>query len=267
MIPLHDENPTSRRPVVTIALIAACCLVYFLVQPSPFASTVDDVLFTFEWAVIPNELLQQEPQSQCEVARVVTDSFTAQSVCGGPFAEEPFAPGKNVLLAVLVSLFLHGSVLHLAGNMLFLWVFGNNVEDRLGPVPFAVFYVAAGIVATLGQAAIDVRSGVPLVGASGAVAGVMGAYLVWYPRARVLTLFFVFLVFWFRIPAAVLLVAWLVLQFFTNPNEGVAWVAHVAGFAFGVVVGLAVGRPRPPVTPWQPSGWPPPASPWPAPGA
>ena len=101
---------------------------------------------------------------------------------------------------------------------------------------------------------IEPSSTVPVVGASGAIAAVMGAYLVWYPAAHVQTLFFAFFIFWFRIPAAALLVVWFVLQFFTSPNSGVAWVAHVAGFVFGVVVGLLVGRPRRPV-PARPT-WP-----------
>lgn len=265
MIPLHDENPTSRRPVVTVALIIACCVVYFFVQPSPLGDDADDVLFTFRHAVIANELRTGDPQTECEVAEVVTDPGTAARICEGRFGNEPFAAAKNVYLAVLVSMFLHGSLLHLAGNMLFLWVFGNNVEDRIGPVAFLVFYLAAGVVATLGQVAVNLWEAIPLVGASGAVAGVMGAYLIWWPKARVLTLFWIVIVFWFRIPAGVLLVAWLVLQFFTNPNEGVAWVAHVVGFVFGVVVGLAVGRPAPPVGRWQPPGWAPTRSPWPPP--
>jgi rhomboid family protein len=265
VIPLRDENPTSRRPIVTIVLMVACVVAYLFVQPSPFGDDAEDVLFNYRHAVIPHELLTGDPQTECEVAVEVTDPTTAGQICDGPFANDRFARAKNVYLAVVTSLFLHGSLLHLGGNLLFLWVFGNNVEDRMGHWLFPLFFLAAGVVATLGQVLADPSSGVPLIGASGAVAGVMGAYFVWWPRARVLTLFWVVIVFWFRIPAAALLLAWLVLQFFTNPNSGVAWVAHVVGFAFGVGVGLLAGRPRPPEVSPAPLGLPP--APWPPPTA
>jgi membrane associated rhomboid family serine protease len=146
---------------------------------------------------------------------------------------------------VLYSMFLHGSILHLGGNLLYLWIFGNNIEDHLGALRFTVFYLLAGVVATLAHVAVQPSSTVPLVGASGAVAGVMGAYLVWFPNKRVFTLFIIIVIPIFRsITAKWLLGFWFVSQFFVNPAAGVAWVAHVGGFVFGVVAGLAVRRSR-----------------------
>ncbi len=249
MIPLRDDNPTSRPAVVTVAIILACVAAYFLWQPSPFQSDRDDLAFTARHAAIPVEVVERRPETAGEVAQEYGSDSAAYAICDIPASgrlrtDDACVPGKQPWLALVTSLFLHGSVLHLAGNMLFLWVFGNNVEDRLGPVGFAGFYLAGGVIASLAYVVSQPHSPTPVLGASGAVAAVMGAYLVWWPHARVQTLFFVFLVFWFRIPAAVLLVTWFVLQFFTSPNEGVAWVAHVAGFAFGVLVGLLVGKPR-----------------------
>jgi membrane associated rhomboid family serine protease len=138
-------------------------------------------------------------------------------------------------------MFLHGGFLHLAGNMLFLWVFGNNIEDRLGHLPFVAFYLVCGLAATLAHVAVQPGSTVPLVGASGAIAGVMGAYLVWFPNALVLS----WVVPFFLVPvrAKWFLGIWFVLQFFTNPNAGVAWVAHVAGFVAGALAALVLRGP------------------------
>ncbi|MFQ5558324.1 MAG: rhomboid family intramembrane serine protease, partial [Acidimicrobiales bacterium] len=137
------------------------------------------------------------------------------------------------------SMFMHGSWMHLIGNMWFLWVFGNNIEDHMGALRYLAFYLSAGVVATAAHVLIQVDSTVPLVGASGAIAGVMGAYLVWFPWARVRTLLFLFVVpLWPRVPAAMLLVVWFALQFLTAEGSGVAWVAHVGGFVFGVAIAL-----------------------------
>jgi membrane associated rhomboid family serine protease len=241
VIPLRDENPTSRPAIVTIAVIAACVLVYLLWQPSPGRSTRDDDVFDYRHAAIPLEIRHQRPLTRCEY--LAANGRTCTTADG-----QPLVPGKNVWLSAIVSMFLHGNILHIAGNMLFLWVFGNNVEDRLGRVGFLIFYLLAGLVALLAHVAAAPSSTQPVIGASGAIAGVMGAYLVWWPRARVSTLFFVFLVFWFKIQARWLLLAWFVLQFFTSPNSNVAWVAHVGGFLFGVAVALLL-RPKRRLTP------------------
>ncbi len=225
VIPLHDNNPTTRRPVVTITLIALNIIVFALVQPHSGASA--ETRFDYEHAAIPCEIDKGTPLT---VAEVTTGT------CGGVEANSPeiFAD-KNVYLAALASLFLHGSWLHVLGNMLFLWVFGNNVEDRLGHIGFVIFYLFVGLIATLGHVAADPSATIPVVGASGAIAGVMGAYLVTWPRARIHSLVFVVIL---PLPAALVLGVWFVMQFGTSANSNVAWVAHVTGFVAGAVVAL-----------------------------
>jgi membrane associated rhomboid family serine protease len=225
VLPLRDDNPTRRMPIVTITLIIVNVFVYFALQlPKDDVASTE---FTYSHAAIPCELNDGHPLS---VAQLQRDS------CDVPRADglELF-PDKNVYLALLWSMFMHGGLWHLLGNMLFLWIFGNNVEDRLGPVLYLLFYLAAGLVAALAHTVLNLDSVVPVVGASGAIAGVMGAYIIWFPRARVLSLL-VFVII--ELPAAVVLGIWFALQFFTNPNEGIAWIAHVGGFAFGVAVAL-----------------------------
>jgi len=252
VLPLRDDNPTRRRPVWTIALIVLNVAIFFFVQPE--AGSADELQFLYRNAAIPCELREASPLTIGEI-RTGVCALDGAVGAGGTFspADLEFAPGKNVHLAVLVSLFLHGSLAHLFGNMLFLWVFGNNVEDRFGPIAFPIFYVLAGVAATLAHVAVNSSLTVPLIGASGAIAGVMGAYLIWFPNARVLTLLTFFPVY---LPAAVVLVLWFGLQFATNPNAGVAWVAHVGGFVFGAGVALltrglfAPSAPRPARPPW-----------------
>ena len=239
MLPLRDENPAVSTPVVTWLIVAACVVAFLVWQPTPFSDTTADVDFTLRQAAIPCEVVTGEPLTVDEV--VATFRFGDESACGtGSDASPPYDAGKNVWFSVVVSMFLHGSVMHLAGNMLFLWVFGNNIEDRLGKVGFALFYLVGGIAATATHVAIDPASTVPLVGASGAIAAVMGAYLVWYPNAPVRTAVIFLLITVVDVKAKWLLGFWFVLQFFTNPNDGVAWAAHVGGFVFGVVVALAL---------------------------
>ena len=254
MLPLYDDNPVSRRPVVTLLIIAACVVAYFFWQPTPFEDTVDDVEFDLRYAAIPCEILENRPLTRAEVG--ATFNQGDDNACNIDRGQTPtFDPGKNVWLAIVTSMFLHGSLIHIGGNMLFLWIFGNNVEDRLGRVGFAAFYLAGGIVATLAHVAVNRDSTVPSIGASGAIAAVMGAYLIWFPNAQVRTIVIFVLV---NVPAKVVLGVWFVLQFFSDPNEGVAWVAHVGGFAFGVLVGLLLrgfgDRARPPTVP-HPDPW------------
>jgi membrane associated rhomboid family serine protease len=234
VLPLGDENPVSRTPVVTYVIIAACLLAYFLWQPTPFSETIDDVEFNLEYAAIPCEVLEHRPLTRAEVG--ATFNLGEDDACNIDRGQtRPFDPGKNVWLAIVTSMFLHGSLLHLGGNMLFLWIFGNNVEDRLGRLGYAAFYLVGGVVATLTHVVVSRDSTVPSIGASGAIAAVMGAYLVWFPNARVRTIVIFLFV---SVPAKVVLGVWFVLQFFTDPNERVAWAAHVGGFVFGVLVAL-----------------------------
>jgi membrane associated rhomboid family serine protease len=230
VIPLHDVNPTHRRAVVTIVLIAVNVAVYFWVQPN--SDPADSARFTYEHAAIPCEVTTNEPLSEVEVV-----TGTCNEVPEGA----PIFPDKPVLLAILVSMFLHGSLLHLGGNMLFLWVFGNNIEDRYGRVLYLAFYLVGGLLATFAHIFTDASSTVPVVGASGAIAAVMGAYLALYPNVRIRTLFFFIFIMFREISAKWLLTVWFVMQFFDafNPSSGVAWAAHVGGFVFGVLVGLA----------------------------
>lgn len=231
MLPLRDENPTSRTAWVTVLLILVNVGVYFLVQPG--AEDPRSIDFAYEHAAIPCEVITGEPLSDAE--------YTGFRPCERNDAFRQFFPGKGVWRVLIVSMFLHGSLWHLLGNMLFLWVFGNNVEDRLGPLRYLVFYLAAGVLATAAHVAVQPGSVVPVIGASGAIAGVMGAYLVWFPNAHVLTLVFFIVA---HIRAKWLLGLWFVQQFFVNPNDGVAWMAHVGGFVVGALFALTRRRPR-----------------------
>ncbi len=232
MIPLRDANPTRRTPWVTLSLIGLNVAAFFLWEPITGSAQEQQVFFICEGA-IPREL------SGFEALR------ETQELCGG----------KSFLLSLFTSMFLHGGFLHIAGNMLYLWVFGNNIEDRMGPVAFLVFYLAAGIVAAYAQVLPDPDSLTPLVGASGAIAGALGAYLVLFPSARVLTLvpifFFLQLI---ELPAMLVLGFWFVLQAFQGvgslgADTGVAWFAHIGGFVFGALIALFYRR-RAASQPW-----------------
>lgn len=223
MFPLKDHNPTRRTAVVTIALIAINVVVFV------YELTLGPALgrFVAGWGAVPFEITH----------------FTDLVGTGyGPFEQ---APGPRFIpLTLITSMFMHGSFMHIFGNMLYLWIFGNNVEDLLGRVKFLVFYLACGIVAGLSHILVNPASTVPTVGASGAVAGVLGAYLVAFPRARVLTaVFIVFIIRLVELPASLLLVFWFVMQSFQGVlslgarelSGGVAWFAHVGGFVAGAV--------------------------------
>ena len=252
MLPLRDHNPAQHPAVVTWLLIGICLVVYFVIQPggqSTFSSRTEstdtsqrDVIFTFEHAAIPCELTHNRP--------LTTGDARADS-CQDKPTGRPLFPAKPIYLTVLYSMFLHGSVMHILGNMLFLWIFGNNVEDRLGKIPYLLFYLAAGIVGTVAYVVAQPSSVVPVLGASGAIAGVMGAYFVMYPNAPITTVFLFFPFVFPRIQAKYLLAFWFVSQFFISPGTGVAWMAHVGGFVFGVLVGLLF-RPRHRPTAYQP---------------
>jgi rhomboid family protein len=250
VLPIRDDNPTSRRAIVTLALIAINLVVYFAIQPHTGSDAQNT--FLYEHAAIPCEITTGDPVVAVPFAQPVTVSDT-RCIVGATVAEpQTVFPHKNVYLAILFSMFLHGSVAHVLGNMLFLWIFGNNIEDRMGPFFFLLFYLFSGAVATFVFVGFNVHSAVPLVGASGAIAGVMGAYLVWFPRARVLSLVGFFPLY---LPAVFVLGLWFFLQFLTNPNEGVAWQAHVGGFVVGIAVAWLtrpIFGPRRPAVPPSP---------------
>ncbi len=222
MLPLRDANPTRITPYVTLALIAVNLLIFFIFQFR--ASQAEQTEFVYERAAIACEVTSGDP---LDVEEIITGQ------CGAEGQGEVF-PGKNVYLALVVSMFLHGSVGHVLFNMWFLWIFGNNVEEAYGHVGYAVLYVIGGLVATGAFIALNIDTTIPLVGASGAIAAVMGSYAVLFPRHRVTSL-----VGWFilPLPAAIFLVFWFVAQFGLS-GTGVAWEAHAGGFVVGVAATL-----------------------------
>jgi membrane associated rhomboid family serine protease len=241
VIPIRDDNPTAHRAVITFILIALNIAIYFGIQ-YPKQSNAE-ALFEYQWAGVPCELHTGKP-----IVVVPEDSIAARSdQCVVPAAgisvPQTAFPHKNVWFAVFFSMFLHASILHVLGNMLFLWIFGNNVEDQLGPVWFLVLYLVGGIVASLVHVAGNLSSAAPFLGASGAIAVVLGAYIVWFPRARILTLVPIILVFVpVRLPAVVVLGLWFVLQIFTQSSSGIATLAHVGGFVFGMLIAFVLAR-------------------------
>jgi membrane associated rhomboid family serine protease len=252
VLPLKDYNPTTRRAWITLGIIAVNVFVYFAVQPhgqgnvDPQSEAIREAKFTYAHAAIPCEVTHGRPLTIEEINQTLNGDATA---CASPEPASPEAfPHKNVYLAILYSMFLHGSLLHIGGNMLFLWIFGNNIEDRMGWIGYPIFYLASGFAAAAAQIAFQPSSSVPVVGASGAIAGVMGAYLMLFPRVRIRTLFIIVIIPLIRdIRAVWLLGFWFLLQFVTAPSSGVAWMAHVGGFIFGALVTLPfLSRLRPP---------------------
>ena len=234
MIPLKDNIPTRRFPILTVAIIAINVIVYFLFQEGTF-STVDDEIVV-DYGVIPYELTH--PGDHCEL---VGQSLACEGQEGVSGEADP---QPSTYLTLLTSIFMHGSVLHLGGNMLFLWIFGNNIEDSMGRIRFVIFYLAGGLAATLAQTAIDTSAAVPTIGASGAVAAVLGAYALLYPRARVVTLvIIIFFITVIQLPALLVLGAWFLLQLLDGSQQlnvdgggGVAYWAHIGGFVFGLAL-------------------------------
>lgn len=214
MIPLSDENPTRNFPLITLLVIGVNILVYFTTFIN---ATVSPEMVFNQYGLVPYNLINS------------------------PTSEYP---------AIYSSMFLHAGFWHLAGNMLYLWIFGNNIEDVLGKFRFILFYVVCGTIAALGHIATDTSSVIPMVGASGAVSGVLGAYLVLFPFARVKTLIFIVIfVTVIRIPAVVLLGLWIGLQVMngiavSGGAPGVAWFAHIGGFLAGMILILPFRKMR-----------------------
>lgn len=243
MMPFKDENPTYRKPIVTWVLIGLNIFVFVFLQgmANPGAEEVD---FTLEWAAIPCEITSGEPLTLDEIT--ATFERGEREACGVDLPDvpgnEPYLPNKFILSAAIFSMFLHADFMHLGGNMLYLWIFGNNIEDRLGTIKYLLFYVIGGIFAAAAHILPQPDSTIPVVGASGAVAAVMGAYVVWYPDAPVRTFVMLFLK---DFKAKWVLAFWFVSQFFIGSGSGVAWLAHVGGFVFGAVVAFAIRSSRP----------------------
>lgn len=219
MIPLRDSIRSRSTPVITLALIVACVVSFLYVQG--FGSNAEVMAFYQTYGAVP------------------------RAVTGGPWPEAG--------VGLVTSMFLHGSWAHLGGNMLYLWVFGDNVEDTMGHGRFLLFYLLTGVLATLAHVATHPASTVPLVGASGAIAGVLGAYVVLYPRSGILSVVFIppFFIRLVQLPAIFVLTLWFVLQLVQGvaalgmPGvHTVAWWAHVGGFAAGVVLVAAFAARR-----------------------
>lgn len=248
VIPVYDRNPVSRVPWVTYALIAANIIVFLLTPSAPetitgntsLAQTCRQQEFFDRWAAIPEELIHNRPLT------LVPNGQTGVGPQGPGCVVGPPGYHKVPLLSAFTAMFLHGSWLHLLGNMLFLFVFGNNIEDRFGRLRYLLFYLGCGLVSAYGFALANRNSTEVLIGASGAIAGVLGAYIVLWPRARVWSLvpflFFIPL----PLPAWLVLGLWFLLQwayttgFAVSSAGSVAYLAHVYGFVAGAIVAFIV---------------------------
>ena len=215
MIPLHDDNPTELTPVVTISFIAACVLTFLYQIGLPAGH---DKTFVFQYGAIPALVFGQAGLPETDMA-------------------------ISAYATLITSMFLHGGWMHLIGNMLYLWVFGNNIEDAMGHTKYALFYLTCGILAALSHALTDPASTVPMVGASGAISGVLGAYVLLFPRARVLVL--IPGLGLTKVAAGFVLGMWFVMQLFSggmsigSNGGGVAFFAHIGGFLAGMaLIGL-----------------------------
>jgi membrane associated rhomboid family serine protease len=271
LLPLKDNIPTRRFPIITVALIVINVAMFFGFQHAHWNGhgfAVSDSN-TIKYAFIPYELTH--PGKECGVTGTAEDGRTVadeqKPVCqGGVGPEVDRATGQrlvdaatgqevfgkvkdvqptnqpSVWLTILTSMFMHGGLLHIAGNMLFLWIFGNNVEDSMPRPLFVVWYLLGGLAATLLQTAIGPNSTVPNLGASGAIAAVLGGYALLYPRARVVTVIFIVIFFTvLELPALLVLGFWFVLQLLDagqsagGAQGGVAYFAHIGGFLFGLL--------------------------------
>ena len=215
MIPIRDRNPSDTFPYITIGIIAINILI-FLYELS-LGSGLD--VFIMKFGVVPFKV--------------------------GHYSQVPEFTFISTFSPFILSMFLHGGFVHLIGNMWFLWIFGDNIEDKLGHFEFLGFYILCGIIASSVHVFFNIQSGTPCIGASGAIAGVLGAYMVTFPRARVVTIvpLFIFIQV-IELPAIVVLGFWFVIQFFngaisitaSTTGAGVAWWAHIGGFAAGVII-------------------------------
>ncbi|MEM7468687.1 MAG: rhomboid family intramembrane serine protease [Pseudomonadota bacterium] len=224
MIPIHDDNPTARPSVVTWVLLGLCVSI-FVFQYTGSPQITQQIIFSF--GLIP-AVLNNYATLPAEVTWISPE------------------------LTVITSMFLHGGFMHLAGNMLYLWIFGNNVEDCMGRFRFIVFYLVCGAAAAYAQIFVNPESTIPMVGASGAISGVLGAYLLVYPKANVLVIIPLgFIIQTIRLPAVIVLLVWFAIQIFSSLNAepgtpGVAWYAHVGGFVAGVILIPLFKSPRVP---------------------
>jgi membrane associated rhomboid family serine protease len=208
MIPLKDDNPTSSRPIVTYFLIGLCVVV-FLIQLGSQSYKTGQLFYSY--GLIPSVLMGK---NQLPIDLYVLPAY----------------------LTIFSSMFMHGGFMHLIGNMLYMWIFADNIEDNLGPKKFIIFYLLSGIGAAMAQVFMDTNSQIPMVGASGAIGGVLGAYLINHPHARVLVLIpFGFFSQLIKIRALYVLGFWFILQFISS-GGGIAYAAHIGGFISGMIL-------------------------------
>ena len=208
MIPLKDDNPTTNKPIVTYFLIGACVLI-FLIQIGSQSYKTGQLFYSY--GLIPSVLMGHN--------QLPLDLYAVPSY-----------------ITIFTSMFLHGGFMHLIGNMLYMWIFADNIEDTLGPLKFLIFYLLAGIGAGMTQVLMDTQSQVPMVGASGAIGGVLGAYLINHPNAKVLVLIpFGFFSQLIKIKALYVLGFWFILQFISS-GGGIAYAAHIGGFISGIIL-------------------------------
>ena len=214
MIPLKDDNPTSNKPIITYFLIGSCTLI-FLMQFSSEAYQTGRLFYSY--GLIPSVLMSH---NELPLDLYVVPSF----------------------ITIFTSMFMHGGFMHLIGNMLYMWIFADNIEDNLGPTKFIIFYLFSGIGAAMAQVLMDTNSQIPMIGASGAIGGVLGAYLINHPNAKVLVLIpFGFFSQLIKIRALYVLGFWFVLQFInsslmSSEGGGVAYAAHIGGFVSGMIL-------------------------------
>ena len=210
MIPLKDENPTKNRCYLRYVILFICLVVFFF-QISSSQSNLITYYFGFKPASFFNN-----------------------------FDKPTFFP----VLTLFTSLFMHGGWMHLIGNMMYLVIFADNIEDVFGKKKFILFYLFSGVFASFSQALLNLSSDVPMIGASGAIAGVLGAYLFYFPKAKILVLVPFFIFFTLRIPASILLIFWFIFQFLnlSNIESSVAWMAHIGGFIFGYIFSIINGK-------------------------
>jgi membrane associated rhomboid family serine protease len=244
VFPLKDNIPTRRFPVLTVGLIVANVLMFFFFQEASLSLSGASVneQRVVEYGAIPYEI--SHPGDECGLVRGGPGG--AEIACEGMQGIRGEAPDQPPFWVTLfTSMFMHGGLLHLVGNMLFLWIFGNNVEDSMGRGRFILFYLAGGLVALGAQTLIDPDAAVPTIGASGAVAAVLGGYALLYPRARVLTLLIIILfITVIELPALLVLGLWFLLQLALGAADlaqpvgggGVAYFAHIGGFLFGLAM-------------------------------
>jgi len=240
VFPLRDNIPTEHFPIVTVLLIVANVIVYFFLQDGLLGLPDDGA--GGDWPVVDYAMIPYEVTHPGDLCDMTAGGAVACE--GQPGVVGTASPQPPTWVTVFTAMFMHGSLLHIGGNMLFLWIFGNNVEDSMGPVKFLAFYLIGGLAADAGQILVDTGSTVPTLGASGAVAAVLGGYLLLFPRARVVTV--VFIIFFFTIlelPAILFLGIWILQQalfaYFDlvqpmGGGGGVAYFAHIGGFVLGL---------------------------------